>query len=175
MPGYRFLTTWCLEAPIEPVWDAIHDSERWPRWWRGVERVVVLEPGAEDGTGQLARYTWRSRLPYELEFDTRTTRVDRPRVLEGEASGELEGSGRWRLFEGAGATAVLYEWNVRTTRAWMNRLAPIARPAFAWNHDHVMRNGALGLARLLGARLLTASGGFVPRSVPDAPDASARI
>jgi uncharacterized protein YndB with AHSA1/START domain len=158
---YRFLTTWCLEAPIEPVWEAIHDSERWPRWWRGVEKVVELEPAGEDGTGQLARYTWKSRLPYELEFEMRTTRVERPHALEGEASGELEGGGRWRLFERDGTTAVLYEWDVGTTRRWMNLLAPIARPIFAWNHDYVMRNGAQGLARLLDARLLTASGGTV--------------
>jgi uncharacterized protein YndB with AHSA1/START domain len=160
---YRFLTAWCLEAPIEPVWDALRDSERWPQWWRGVERVVEIEPGAEDGTGQLARYTWRSRLPYELTFDMRSTRLERPHLLEGEASGELAGTGRWRLFDANGATAVLYEWDVSTTRRWMNLLAPIARPIFAWNHDHVMRNGAEGLARLLGARLVTASGGAVRR------------
>lgn len=165
MSEYRFLTTWCLEAPIDPVWDAIHDSERWPEWWRGVERVVELEPADEGGAGQLARYTWKSRLPYELEFEIRTTRVARPHTLEGEATGELEGTGRWRLFESDAATAVLYEWNVHTTQAWMNRLAPIARPVFAWNHDYVMRNGAHGLARLLGARLLTAAAGVVPRSV----------
>jgi uncharacterized protein YndB with AHSA1/START domain len=160
---YRFLTTWCLAAPIEPIWDALHDSERWPQWWRGVERVVEIEPGAEDGTGQLARYTWRSRLPYELTFEMRSTRLERPHLLEGEASGELAGTGRWRLFEADGATAVLYEWDVSTTRRWMNLLAPIARPIFAWNHDHVMRNGGEGLARLLGARLVTASGGMVRR------------
>jgi uncharacterized protein YndB with AHSA1/START domain len=160
---YRFLTTWCLAAPIEPIWDALHDSERWPLWWRGVERVVEIEPGAEDGTGQLARYTWRSRLPYELTFEMRSTRLERPHLLEGEASGELAGTGRWRLFEADGATAVLYEWDVSTTRRWMNLLAPIARPIFAWNHDHVMRNGGEGLARLLGARLVTASGGMVRR------------
>jgi hypothetical protein len=45
------------------VWEAIHDSARWPQWWRGVEKVVELEPAGEDGTGQLARYTWKSRLP----------------------------------------------------------------------------------------------------------------
>ena len=38
-------------------------------------------------------------------------------------------------------TAVVYEWNVSTTKPWMNLLAPIARPLFAWNHDWVMRNG----------------------------------
>jgi uncharacterized protein YndB with AHSA1/START domain len=160
---YRFLTTWCLEAPIEAIWDALHESEHWPQWWRGVERVVELEPGDGDGVGQLARYTWRSRLPYELTFEIRSTRSERPHLLEGQASGELAGTGRWRLFEADGATAVLYEWDVSTTRAWMNLLAPIARPIFAWNHDYVMRNGAEGLARLLGARLVTASGGAVPR------------
>ena len=105
--------------------------------------------------------TWKSKLPYELEFEIRSTRSERPHLLEGEASGELEGTGRWRLFDSDGATAVLYEWNVRTARQWMNLLAPLARPIFGWNHDHVMRNGAEGLAGLLGARLLTASGGLV--------------
>src|SRR5262245_57677749 len=93
-------------------------------------------------------------LPYRLEFFVRTTKVEKPHLLEGDASGELAGTGRWRLFERAGVTAVLYEWNVHTTRPWMNTLAPLARPLFAVNHDYVMRNGARGLSRLLGARLL---------------------
>ena len=42
MSEYRFLTTWCLGAGIDPVWEAIYDSKRWPEWWRGVERVVEL-------------------------------------------------------------------------------------------------------------------------------------
>ena len=112
MPGYRFLTTWCLGAPIDPVWDAIYDSERWPQWWRGVERVVELAPGDEDGLGQRAAYTWRSRLPYELTFEVELTRQERPHLLEGEASGELAGTGTWRLSEGGGVTTVLYEWDV---------------------------------------------------------------
>lgn len=97
---------------------------------------------------------WRSRLPYDLCFEMRTTRVERPCLLEGEASGELAGTGRWRLFEQDDITAVLYEWNVRTTKRWMNLLAPIGRPLLAWNHDWVMHNGAEGIARLLGCKLL---------------------
>jgi uncharacterized protein YndB with AHSA1/START domain len=154
MARYEFLTTWCLDAPIGDVWDALYASERWPEWWRGVERVKVLEPGDADRVGELSRYTWRSRLPYTLEFDMRTTRVERPFLVEGKAQGELTGEGRWRLFEGGGATAVTYEWIVETTERWMNVLAPLARPVFAWNHDVVMRNGGEGLARRLGVRLL---------------------
>ena len=156
MPGYEFLTTWVLDAPRERVWDAIWESERWPEWWKGVERVVELEPGAADGVGKLSRYTWRSKLPYELDFEMRTTRAERPHLLEGQASGELAGLGRWRLFEGGGTTAVVYEWNVATTKRWMNLLAPLLRPAFEWNHDWVMGNGGRGIAQLLGCRLLTA-------------------
>jgi hypothetical protein len=36
----------------------------------------------------------------------------------------------------------------------MNRLAPLARPVFVWNHDYVMRQGAHGLATQLGAELV---------------------
>jgi hypothetical protein len=36
----------------------------------------------------------------------------------------------------------------------MNLLGPLARPAFSWNHDLVMRQGGHGLATELGATLL---------------------
>jgi hypothetical protein len=152
---YRFLTTWCVGAPLDRVWDTIHDFERWPEWWRGVESVEVVGRGGDDGVGNVSRHVWRSRLPYPVRFDIRTTRVERPHLIEGTATGELAGEGRWRLFEAAGATAALYEWNVRTMRPWMNLVAPFARPVFAWNHDWVMRQGGEGLARRLGVPLLS--------------------
>ena len=153
---YAFLTTWLIQADREAVWDVIDDVLAWPQWWRGVVSVAELEPGDEDGVGSLGRYVWKSRLPYRLEFDMRTTRVERPVYMEGSAAGELAGAGRWRLFEEDAATAVLYDWEVETTSRWMNALAPVAKPLFAWNHDVVMRQGGEGLARLLDARLLLA-------------------
>ena len=50
---------------------------------------------------------------------------------------------------------MLFEWRVRTTRRWMNVLAPIARPVFRWNHDRLMRAGGRGLARRLGVEFLS--------------------
>ena len=154
MAEYRFLTTWLLEADRERVWDAIYESERWPQWWRGVEEAEKLAEGDERGIGQRGRYVWKAKLPYRVEFSIVTTKVERPHLLEGDAEGELAGLGRWRLFEHGGVTAVVYEWNVRTTRWWMNLLAPVAKPVFQANHDYVMRNGGEGMAKLLGARLL---------------------
>src|SRR5690606_1012390 len=106
---------------------------------------------------QRGRYVWRSTIPYPVEFEIETTRVERPHLLEGAATGTLRGTGRWRFFEGDRVTAVLYEWNVATTKRWMNALAPIGRPVFRWNHDRVMRAGGRGLARLLDVPLLASS------------------
>ena len=155
MSEYSFLTTWLLDSPREPIFAAIHDQERWPSWWRGVEVAEELSrPAGGDDVGTVSRMVWRSFLPYRVEFQIETTRVEAPNLLEGRASGELAGVGRWRFYEQDEVTAVLYEWDVRTTRPWMNRLAPLLRPAFEWNHDWVMARGGEGLAALLGCRLL---------------------
>jgi hypothetical protein len=151
---YRFLTTWLLDAPREPTWDAIEDVMRWPEWWRGVVSVDELDPGDSDRVGSRYAIQWRSRIPYPIRFEFTLDRVKRPSAMAGRARGELEGTGQWRLFEQDGATAVLYDWDVVTTRQWMNLVAPIARPIFTRNHDVVMGWGGEGLARLLGVRLL---------------------
>src|SRR6185295_16239937 len=97
MAEYAFVTRWSFQAPIESVWELISKSEEWPGWWPGVEKVEVLEEGTDGEVGSLRRLTWKSRLPYELRFEMRTTRVERPHVLEGRAVGELDGTGRWEL------------------------------------------------------------------------------
>jgi hypothetical protein len=112
----------------------LQDVECWPSWWRGVARISVLGD-------ERYRVAWRSRIPYELEFDFAVERTDAPREMRGSATGALTGSGHWRLFEQHGVSAVLYEWNVHTTKRWMNALGPVARPVFEYNHDVVMRWG----------------------------------
>lgn len=114
-----------------------------------------FDSGDVDGIGSLRRFTWRGRLPYRLTFDLRVTRAVPLSLLEGRASGEVEGVGRWHFCNDGGVTVVRYEWHVRTNRLWMNIIAPIARPLFKWNHDQVMRQGAEGMARLLNARLVS--------------------
>lgn len=151
MREYSFVTAWRLAAAREEVFSVLHDSERWPEWWRGLERVVKLEDGDAEGRGSLGRYTWRPPVPYRVEFDVRITRVERPELMEGQATGELDGTGRFTLREDRGVTTVEFTWEVQTTQRWMNVLAPVARPVFRWNHDWVMRQGQRGLQRVLNS------------------------
>jgi len=154
MAKYEFVTIWRFKSPLAPVWEMIYNSDRWPTWWKGVERVECLKEGDENSIGSIHRYTWKSKLPYRLTFDMELTRVEQMSIIEGKALGELSGKGLWQLSSEGEVTTVRYDWQVETTKAWMNLLTPVARPFFKWNHDVVMRWGAEGLARKLGVQLI---------------------
>ena len=149
--AYTFVTRWTIPAPIEQVWHEIAAPDEWPTWWRGVERVETLRPGDADGVGAIRRYTWRSRLPYRLTFNMETVKADPCHLIEGRATGELEGRGCWQLRTVDGVTDVQYDWEVDATKLWMRVAGPIARPLFSWNHDVVMEWGRQGLLRRVGA------------------------
>jgi uncharacterized protein YndB with AHSA1/START domain len=141
MADYSFRTVWHFHAPLENVWDAIFETDLWPTWWRGVEKVELIRKGDPNEIGTVKRYTWKSKLPYRLVFDMRITRIERYAVIEGVASGELDGTGLWTFSNANGVTTVRYDWNIVTTKRWMNLLAPVAKPFFQWNHDVVMEWG----------------------------------
>jgi uncharacterized protein YndB with AHSA1/START domain len=154
MKTYEFVTIWRVAAPIESVWNEIYHAEEWPTWWKGVESVREMRKGDDSGVGSVYRYTWKSKLPYRLSFDMKTVRIEPPLLLEGIATGELQGRGLWQLSSDGDETLVRYDWRVETTKRWMNLLSPIARPLFEWNHNVVMSWGAQGLEQRLGKRVV---------------------
>ena len=112
--------------------------------------VVELSAGDENDVGSIRRTVWKSALPYKLRFDSEVLRVDRLKLIEVRAFGELDGRGLW-IFEAepGDKTKVQYDWQVETTKRWMNLLAPVAKPFFGWNHDVIMGWGEEGLRRRL--------------------------
>ncbi len=155
MTHYEFTTVWLFDAPIERVWNEIEHSENWSEWWRGVLKVEELKAGNTDGIGKTLRTTWKSALPYKLIFDSEVVRVEKLKLIEIRAFGELEGAGIWTFTaENENKTHVRYDWKVRTTKSWMNFFAPIAKPFFKWNHDTIMNWGGEGLAKKLNCKLL---------------------
>jgi hypothetical protein len=152
---YHFVTIWHIEAPIEAICEAIYHSLSWPQWWRDVKKVEELSPGDACGIGSIRRYSWRGRLPYRLNFDICVIYIEPLVTIEGIASGDVEGMGRWSFTTDDRVTVVRFEWQVRTTPYWMSLLAVFARPLFKWNHDAVMQRGGEALARMLNTRLVS--------------------
>jgi Polyketide cyclase / dehydrase and lipid transport len=154
MMEYSFVTVWHIEAPLEAVCEIICHSLTWPQWWHNVKSVEEITPGDARGIGSVRRYIWRGYLLYQLTFDIRVTHIEPKAVIEGIASGDVEGKGRWSFTADGAVTIVRHEWQVRTTPAWMNLMALFARPFFKWNHNAIMQQGGEALARMLNARLV---------------------
>jgi len=152
MPSYRFVTEWRLLAPIERVFATIEETLAWPEWWSSVKGVERLRAGDGNSIGTTDRLTFIGKVPYRLAFDMEVTVRTAPTELVGHATGELEGIGEWTLRTDGGWTVVRYVWAPRTTRAWMNLLAPLpfVDEIFGLNHHAVMRAGLRGIRQRLG-------------------------
>ncbi len=147
---FDLVSEWHLDAPGARVWSELVAAERWPEWWRAVRRVERITDGGPDGIGAVRRFTWRTALPYDITFDMRSTRVEPEQILEGAATGELSGVGRWTLTPEGTGTLVRYDWQVELGSPWQRALAPLLRGIFAWNHNVVMGWGEADIRRRLG-------------------------
>ena len=113
-------------------------------WSPYVAESTLVTQGDETGVGTVTRSRWTSALRYNLVFTTCTVRAERPHVIELTSTGDLDGTGRWGLSADGDVTTVRYDWNVCTTKRWVDLLAPVARPAFDRNHAIIMRAGGEG-------------------------------
>ena len=154
MAEYHLLTIWRIEAPLEEVYAAIENSLRWPDWWPSVRKVEQIADGDARGIDSVRRYAWQGKLPYRVVFDVCATRIEEYVAIEGVATGDLAGTGRWKFSSRGKISVVRYEWHVHSQRWWMNLVAPVARTIFTRNHAQIMEQGGKALARRLKAPLL---------------------
>lgn len=146
---FELESCWHVDAPVETVWAALTQPDRWPQWWPYVRAVHAVREGRDDGVGRVRRIDWRTRLPYGITIEVETVEVVRHQRLRALSRGQLRGEGLWQLRPVAGGTEVVYLWRVQVARPWMRRLAPLLSPVFRWNHDGVMAAGEAGLRRHL--------------------------
>ena len=116
-----------------------------------------LRAGDAEGLGSIYRIEWTSKLPYEFTFEAETVEVVRYERIRALARGQLNGQGVWELSPDESSTRVRYTWAVSLVVPWMRRVRWFAAPIFRWNHNAVMRAGAVGLARHLNAKLLSST------------------
>jgi hypothetical protein len=158
MATYRFRTVWWTPAPIDRIWEALADYGAWPTWWRGIQTVEVLRRGDESGVGTVLRQQWRSKLPYTLVFDLEMLRIESRKLLEGRASGDLEGTCRWTLIPVNAGMEIRFDVDVRPGRWWMNLPIPFASRVVRASFETIMNWGREGLERILGLPVELRSG-----------------
>jgi hypothetical protein len=148
--NYRFQTVWWTPAGIDRIWETLASYAAWPTWWRGIQAVEVLRRGDESGVGTVLSQRWRSRLPYTLVFNLEMLRIESKRLLEGRASGDLEGTCKWTFIPINEGIEIRFDVDVRTGRWWMNLPIPFAPRVVRASFETIMRWGREGLERTLG-------------------------
>jgi hypothetical protein len=149
--SYSFKSTWRIQAPEQLVEKSIDDIERWPVWWTDLESVAVLHFD-EAIIGNQVGMQWRARGGYRLKLELQITNHD-ARKITFNSKGDLVGQGICNFAVHNSLTIVEILWNVKTTKLWMNLLAPVLRPVFISNHASLMRQGETGLNRYLHRQL----------------------
>jgi hypothetical protein len=141
--SYSFRSVWTFSAPANDVYHALAHLVDYPAWWPQVKEVL---PRSE----REFELHCRSLLPYDLVFVTHQTRRDpEARVLEANLTGDLEGFSRWTIQEFPSGVRATFEEEVVANKALLQRLDPVARPAFRANHKLMMRHGERGLRTFL--------------------------
>jgi uncharacterized protein YndB with AHSA1/START domain/quercetin dioxygenase-like cupin family protein len=141
---YEFVDEWDVDAPPEAVFDVLSDARTYPRWWRGV--YIDVKADGEPAVGNVTHQHFKGRLPYHLRTHTKTVRLERPHLIEGETGGDLRGRGIWTLEPlDDGATRVRFDWRVHADRRLLRALTPVLRPALRWNHNWAIARAIEGL------------------------------
>jgi mannose-6-phosphate isomerase-like protein (cupin superfamily)/uncharacterized protein YndB with AHSA1/START domain len=147
---YRFLDKWFIPHPIDVVFEALLHGEDYPQWWGEAWKRVTPLGGTKAATvGAKTEVIAGGFLPYTIRLELEVKRIERPHLISVTSSGDLEGTGTWRLHEFDGGTAVSYDWRVRAGKPLIRRLSPIVKPLFRANHNWVMRHGEADLQRWL--------------------------
>jgi mannose-6-phosphate isomerase-like protein (cupin superfamily)/uncharacterized protein YndB with AHSA1/START domain len=140
---YDFVDEWDVAAPVESVFHALSDARTYPEWWRPV--YIDVEAEGEPEVGKTSRQHFKGRLPYHLHTTSRTTRLEPPRVVEGEVTGDLRGRGLWTLTPAGEGTHVRFDWQVYADRPLLRALTPLLRPLLRWNHAWAIARAVEGL------------------------------
>jgi len=90
-----------------------------------------------------------------------------------EATGDLEGTGRWTFRPDGPEVVIDYDWRVHATKPLLRRLSWLLRPAFSANHHWAMRRGEESLR--LELRRRRATGGTAADIPPPPPATFARL
>ncbi len=139
---YRFVTHWRVEGTCEQVYEILIEPEGYARWWGDCyKRIEHLRDNDTHGVGGASRIVNKGFLPYTLTWTSTLIKENPPHGFTIQASGELDGEGQWELKQDGDCVNIIFHWNVRLTKRWLQRLAIIVKPFLIVNHNYVMNLG----------------------------------
>jgi hypothetical protein len=139
---YHFVTEWRVVGTVEEVKDVLGDGLSLPRWWPSVYlSVTQLEEGGVGGVGGVLDLHTKGWLPYTLRWTLRITEPVTDVGFALEATGDLEGTGRWTFRQDGPEVVIEYDWRIHATKPLLRRLSWLLRPAFSANHHWAMNRG----------------------------------
>src|SRR5262249_20069139 len=94
----------------------------------------------------------RGALPYKLDFLLEAVELVPDRRVVVKTYGDFDGRWSANLTQRPDGVHVAIVWEVTVVKPWMKRLAPLLRPAFAWNHRWTTPRGEAGLRAFLAER-----------------------
>lgn len=146
---YHFTSHWKINAPITAAELAIYNIDEWHKWWPDLVAAEVVHQSSTY-KGSIFRAAWRSMAGYVLRMEITITSHLPGRQIVFTAEGDLSGSGRWEFRPSDENTSKMQiDWDVQTTKPWMNRFSPVLRPFFRYNHRLVMKRAERGLNNYL--------------------------
>jgi hypothetical protein len=151
---FRFEERWDLPgAKVHQVYDVLSRGELLPQWWKGVYlEAEKLTPGDKPKEGDRIRARARGLLPYELNFIVEVVALEPERRVVVRTIGDFDGLWSAVLTQAESGVRVDLVWEVTVLRPILRLLAPLLRPAFAWNHRWTTPRGEMGLREYLAAR-----------------------
>lgn len=93
--------------------------------------------------------SWQAPIGYRLKTSIIISEVNHLKDVTLKADGDLVGTVTCHITEVTGRTHVDINWEVDTTKPWMNHLHFILRPFFIASHHSVMRSGERGLQKYI--------------------------
>jgi len=139
---YHFVTEWRVAGTIEEVKAVLGDARTLPRWWPAVYLAVhVVEPGGPDGGGAVVELHTKGWLPYTLRWTLHITEPISDTGFALQATGDLEGTGRWTFTQDGPEVRITYDWRLHASKPLLRRLGWLLKPVFSANHTWAMRRG----------------------------------
>jgi hypothetical protein len=151
---FRFDESWEIPGSnVLEVYGVISRGELLPQWWKGVYlHAEKLTPGDEPKVGDRIRARARGFLPYELNFIVEAVELEPVRRVVVKTIGDFDGVWSATLEQRENGVHIDLVWEVTVLRPILRSLAPLLRPAFAWNHRWTTPRGERGLREYLASK-----------------------